>query len=244
MKIQILFEDNHCLVLNKPAGVLSQADATGDPCVSAWARGYLKERYQKLGNVYIGLIHRLDRPTSGAILLARTSKAAGRLSSQFRQGGISKVYWAIVEGRPHPAEGCWRDVLRKDTRSNRVRIVDSPSPEGQVAEVSYQVLEAGPRFTKLELRPATGRGHQLRVQLASRGFPILGDRKYGATSLLKAQDGGRRIALHARQLCFVHPTREEEITVIAPLPEDWPLRASESSAGPVVSPKSKGRRAT
>lgn len=222
MKIDVLYEDNHCLAVNKPAGLLAQADATGDPCLVSWAREYLKERYQKPGKVYIGLVHRLDRPTSGVLLLARTSKAASRLAEQFRSGTISKTYWAIVEGEPKPPEGQWEDILEKDRRINRVRLLDEPTPDGQVARVHYRVVKAGRGLSKLELRPQTGRSHQLRVQLAGRGLPIVGDRKYGAAMVLEAGDGQRRIALHARELSFRHPTREEVISIVAPVPADWP----------------------
>jgi 23S rRNA pseudouridine1911/1915/1917 synthase len=225
MKIEILFEDNHCLVVNKPAGVLSQAAAFGDPCLVSWAGDYLKARYHKPGRVYIGLVHRLDRPTSGAVVLARTSKAAGRLSSQFRSGKVAKTYWAIVEGQPEPPEGQWDDILQKNRRLNRVRLVADPSRYGQVSRVNYRVVKCGGGLCKLELHPATGRSHQLRAQLAGRGLPILGDRKYGAEQLLMGEDGHRRIALHARELTFAHPTREELISVVAPVPGDWPESA-------------------
>jgi 23S rRNA pseudouridine1911/1915/1917 synthase len=225
MKIDVLYEDNHCLVLNKPAGVLSQAAAKGDPCLVSWASDYLKARYQKPGNVYIGLVHRLDRPTSGAIVLARTSKAASRLSSQFRSGKISKTYWAIVEGQPELPEGRWEDILEKDRRLNRVRLLDEPAPDRRLARVDYRVVKCGGGLCKLELRPATGRSHQLRVQLAGRGLPILGDRKYGAAILLQSEEGHRRIALHARELIFTHPTRDDLISIVAPVPADWPESA-------------------
>ena len=177
---------------------------------------------QKPGNVYVGLLHRLDRPTSGVVLLAKTSKAAGRLSAQFRDGTISKVYWAIVEGEAREQEGEWVDLLEKDTRQNRSGVVLEDSSSSKEARVAFRVLERSGRFTKLELRPATGRSHQLRVQLARRGLPIVGDRKYGAKTRLKALDGHFRIALHARQLTFMHPTRPEAISVDAPVPADWP----------------------
>jgi 23S rRNA pseudouridine1911/1915/1917 synthase len=222
MNIEILYEDNHCLVVNKPAGLLSQGDETGDPSLVSWARDYLKERYRKPGNVYVGLVHRLDRPTSGVVVLARTSKAAGRLAEQFRRGTITKVYWALVEGQPEKSEGLWIDVLKKDRTSNRVRVVDDAQQEGQTARVEYRVLERQGNCTSLELRPATGRGHQLRVQLAERGLPIIGDRKYGAATVLKAEDGHRRIALHAREIHFRHPTRGEALAIVAPMPADWP----------------------
>jgi 23S rRNA pseudouridine1911/1915/1917 synthase len=222
MEIEVLLEDNHCLAVNKPAGLLSQGDETGDPSLITWASEYLKARYQKPGNAYVGLVHRLDRPTSGAVLLARTSKAASRLSEQFRNGTIAKLYWAIVEGKPPQAEGVWVDFLQKSERENRVRAVDLAAERTRQAEVSYRVVKSAGRFTKLELRPATGRSHQLRAQLAARGLPIMGDRKYGATTSLVAGDGHWRIALHACELCFKHPTRGGVISVVAPVPADWP----------------------
>jgi 23S rRNA pseudouridine1911/1915/1917 synthase len=222
MKVEILYEDNHCLVVNKPAGLLSQGDETGDSSLDSWARRYLKEKYQKPGNVYVGLVHRLDRPTSGVVLLARTSKAAARLAEQFRRGTITKLYWALVEGEPDEPEGLWIDTLEKNRSANRVLVIEDPQQGGQSAQVAYRVLERLRGRTKLELRPATGRSHQLRVQLASRGMPILGDRKYGATTVLEAEDGRRRIALHAREIRFTHPTREEVLSIVAPLPVDWP----------------------
>lgn len=222
MSLDILYEDNHCLVVNKPAGVPSQADESGAESLVDQAARYLKERYQKPGNVYVGLVHRLDRTTSGVVLLARTSKAAGRLSAQFREGAVEKTYWAIVEGVPAEAEGTWTDRLEKDRRTNQSRTMDESETGGKEARVAFRVLERRPDTAWLELRPLTGRSHQLRVQLASRGLPIMGDRKYGAKARLKAMDGGSRIALHARSLWFTHPTRGEVIEVEAPAPADWP----------------------
>jgi 23S rRNA pseudouridine1911/1915/1917 synthase len=226
MEIEILLEDNHCLAVNKPAGLLSQGDESGDPSLVTWAGEYLKTRYQKPGNAYVGLLHRLDRPTSGVVLLARTSKAAGRLSEQFRKGTIAKLYWAIVEGHPRQDEGVWVDFLQKNERENRVRVVEPAANQIRQAEVSYRVLKSAGKFSKLELQPVTGRSHQLRAQLAARGLPIMGDLKYGASRALAAGDGHRRIALHARQLCFRHPIRGEVISVVAPAPADWPESAT------------------
>jgi 23S rRNA pseudouridine1911/1915/1917 synthase len=227
---EILYEDNHCLVVNKPAGMLSQGDETGVPSLVTWTADYWRARYNKPGNVYVGLIHRLDQPTSGAVLLARTSKAAGRLADQFRKGEIAKVYWAIVEGSMDEPEGEWVDYLEKDRDANRVRVV-ADEREGKAARASWRVLRVGPAVTKLELRPSTGRSHQLRVQLAGRGKPILGDRKYGASRLLRADDGEYRIALHAREISFTHPTRGEVISIVAPVPADWP-ESSRAWSGP------------
>ncbi len=218
--VPILFEDNHCLALDKPAGLLTQGDITGEPSLVDLAREDLRVRYAKPGNVFVGLVHRLDRPVSGVVLLAKTSKGASRLSAQFREGTVEKIYLALVEGRPIDPEGEWIDVLRKDERRNVVSVVEDD--EGKRAGVCYRVVEVSRGTSLIELRPGSGRGHQLRVQLASRGFPIVGDRKYGARSVVTARDGGHRIALHARSLTFIHPSRKEAMTVISPEPADWP----------------------
>lgn len=219
MSPRVLHEDNHCLVVFKPAGLLTQGDATGDASLLDWARADLKRRHQKPGNVYVGLVHRLDRPVSGVVLLARTSKAAARLSAQFREGQVEKAYRAVVEGRLAADHGEWTDQLRKDPAQNRVTTV---AVGGQEARLAFKVLRRSARATTLELRPMTGRSHQLRVQLASRGYPIVGDLKYGASGALAAADGGRRIALHAARLTFTHPTTGAAISVDAPVPADWP----------------------
>lgn len=223
--LEIIYEDNHLLAVNKPAGLLTQGDDTGDASLVDLVREDLRVRFQKPGNVYVGLLHRLDRPVSGVVLLARTSKAASRLSSQFRDGRVEKVYWAIVEGTPSEEAGDWTDTLLKEEARNLVRVVPEGTRGGQEARLRYRVksrLEAGLIRTWLELRPVTGRSHQLRVQLASRGMPIVGDVKYGSGARLKALDGGARIALHARSLTFTHPTRGEAISLAAEVPADWP----------------------
>lgn len=224
MDLDVLHEDNHCLVVNKPAGMPSQADASGSESLVDAAARYLRERYAKPGNVYVGLVHRLDRPTSGVVLLARTSKAASRLSEQFRAARVEKVYWAIVEGSPVEDEGVWIDRLEKDRRTNISRRLEEgeDTSASREARVAFRVLGRWPDSTALELRPLTGRSHQLRVQLASRGMPIVGDVRYGARGRLRALDGGGRIALHAVRIRFKHPTREEAISVEATVPADWP----------------------
>ncbi len=221
----VLYEDNHCLVLNKPAGMLSQGDRTGEPSLVSWTEDYWRRKYRKPGNVYVGLVHRLDRPTSGVVLIARTSKAAGRLTEQFRSGAVSKLYWAIVEGRPDRDAGEWIDHLEKDRLANVVRA--TAEGEGKLARVAFEVLGSSGGTTKLALRPATGRSHQLRAQSASRGMPIVGDRKYGSKRIVRALDGEPRIALHARELAFRHPTKGEEVRIEAPAPADWPETTSE-----------------
>jgi 23S rRNA pseudouridine1911/1915/1917 synthase len=224
--LDVLYEDNHCLAVNKPAGLLAQGDETGEPSLVDLVRDYLKVKYAKPGNVFVGLVHRLDRPTSGVVLLARTSKGADRLSQQFREGTVRKVYRAVVEGSPADDEGEWADRLAKDEARNLVGVVAPGDPEGRDAHVAFRVLDRRGTLTVIELVPTTGRGHQLRVQLASRGMPIVGDRKYGARSTLLARDGRPRVALHALALTFRHPTRPETLTVTAPMPPDWPATDS------------------
>ena len=218
----VLFEDNHCLVVDKPAGMLTQGDSSGDLCLVDWVGDYWKVKYQKPGNVFVGLIHRLDRPTSGVVLLTRTSKAASRLSEQFRTGAVAKTYLAICDGRVRESSGIWEDYLIKDSATNTVAVTRSETRGSQLARVGFEVVfQDGPKVGMI-LKPMTGRGHQLRVQLASRGLPIVGDAKYGSRVQLLAQDGLPRIALHAAQLRFTHPTRGETCAVQAPLPSDWP----------------------
>lgn len=220
--VAVLLEDNHLLAVDKPAGMPSQADETGDPSLVDWAAEYVRVRYAKPGNVFVGLVHRLDRPVSGVTLLARTSKAAARLSEQFRAGLVQKTYWAIAEGKVVPSEGEWVDWLAKDVVRNIVEVVAPEVRAAKQARVIYRVLETGRGWSFVELCPGTGRSHQLRVQLASRGWPIVGDRKYGARTQLAARAGGWRIALHAYRLGFTHPTRKEWIELRASEPADWP----------------------
>ncbi len=224
--IDILFEDNHCLAINKPAGLLSQGDSTGDPSLLDLARDYLRVTYAKPGNVYVGLVHRLDRPTSGVVLVARTSKAASRLSEQFRNGSVEKTDLAVSVGTWSEPGAEWEDWLVKNEQTNVVTTAKPGAALAQRANVAYRILDRDRATITVELRPTTGRGHQLRVQLASRGLPIVGDRKYGARSILTAVDGQPRIALHAHSLRFKHPTRPEFLTVEAPLPADWPGHGS------------------
>jgi len=226
--LAILHQDNHCLAVDKPAGLLSQGDTTGDPSVDEEVRAYLKAAHAKPGNVYVGLVHRLDRPTSGVLLLARTSKGASRLSEQFRSGQVAKTYLAVVEGTWLDDSGEWEDWLLKDERTNVVVSVSPETAGAQRSNVAYRVVDRRAGRLAIELRPTTGRGHQLRVQLASRGLPIVGDRKYGARSTLMALDGRPRIALHARELRFKHPTRPEHLTIAAPIPADWPSSGGSS----------------
>jgi 23S rRNA pseudouridine1911/1915/1917 synthase len=221
--MQILFEDNHCLAVVKPAPLLTQAPP-GIPSLEAMVRAYLKERYHKAGNVYLGIPHRLDRPVSGVVVFARQTVSAQRLHEQFEKRQVGKVYWAAVEGEVDPAEGVWEDLLLKIKEEARSQRVEPDTPGARHAALRYRRLAAGPRTTLLEFEPQTGRMHQLRVQAAIRGWPVVGDVLYGAkTTFGPAVElpRDRIIALHARRLTFLHPIRYEPITVEAPLPEVW-----------------------
>jgi 23S rRNA pseudouridine1911/1915/1917 synthase len=213
----VLYEDNHLLVIDKPAGLTTQGASDGEPSVVTWAKEYLRRKYAKPGNVYLGVVSRLDALVSGVLVLARTSKGAARLSEQFRTGTPVKRYWALVEDKPHPPAGTLEHCLVKDERQQRMVAVDGSRPGGQTARLRYRTLASVPPLgTVLEIVLETGRKHQIRVQLATSGWPILGDAKYGARTHFP---GG--IALHARSLTFTHPVRQEALTFVSPLPRSW-----------------------
>ena len=216
MELEVLYEDNHCLAVCKPAGLLVQGDRTGDPTLAAAAAAYLRRRYAKPGRVYVGVVHRLDRPVSGVVLLARTSKAAARLAAQFRAGTVEKRYWALVERAPAVTAGGLEDHLAKDPATNRTRVVRAGHPGARRARLRYRVLATHPGGTLLEVEPESGRSHQIRVQLAACGAVIVGDVRYGSKRKL-----GPMLALHATRLVFEHPTRAERVVVVAPLPPAW-----------------------
>ena len=216
-QLQVIFEDNHCLAILKAAGVLTMGDRTGDVSAVDLARDYLRTKYDKPGNVFVGVVHRLDRPVSGVLLFARTSKAAARLSEQFRKHTIRKVYHAIVEGRPPQRQGELVDWIVKSAESNVSRVVRQGAGDGsKEARLAYRCLKSAAGVSLLEIDLQTGRSHQIRVQLSSRGMPICGDAKYGSQTRL---DGW--LALHAASLTFEHPTLHEPISVTAPHPANW-----------------------
>jgi 23S rRNA pseudouridine1911/1915/1917 synthase len=216
--MQILYEDNHVLVVLKPAGLVMQADRTGDPSLLEVAKHWLIEQYQKPGNAYVGLVHRLDRPVAGVVVLAKTSKAASRLSIQFRDRTVQKFYVAVVEGSLTLPSGTLVHYIRKRGVNRRVYISETPLEEGSKAELSYTVLEEQAGMSLVQVQIHTGRHHQIRAQFASIGHPIIGDQKYH--SRIRMPD--RNLALFAAQLTFMHPTLETEVTIQASPPDEWP----------------------
>ena len=227
--LDILHEDNHVIALNKPCGwPTTHFDGT-DETIDRVVKEYLKEKYQKPGNVFLGVVHRLDKPTSGVLLFARTSKAAARLSEQFREGAVEKSYWAIAADTPGvlAEAGTLEDWLLHDDAEMRVEVVPADTPGARPARLHYTLKARSDGLAFLELRPQTGRKHQLRVQLAHRGCPIYGDRKYGSTFGL-----GDGIGLHARSLTFLHPTRAEPIALSADPPRTWRGRFAKLLPGP------------
>ena len=214
--LEVLFEDNHCLAVAKPAGVAATHYQGKAETLDRAAKAYLKEKHNKPGNVFLGIIHRLDKAVSGVLLFARTSKAAARLAEQFREGSVEKVYWAIVEGNVQSNAGSLEDWLKKDKEAHRVNVVEAGTHGARQALLHFQKRGNHGDLTWLELRPQTGRTHQLRVQLAHHGHPIYGDAKYGSFHTF-----GEAIGLHARSLTFLHPIRYEPITVTADVPAKW-----------------------
>lgn len=216
MPLEILYEDNHCLAVFKPAGVVCTHFQGKDETLDRAVKEYLRKKYQKPGNVFLGVVHRLDRPVSGVLLFARTSKAAARLAEQFREGTVEKTYWAIVEGEVAKPAGSLEDWLKKDEEQHRVEVVEPSTTGARQALLHFTKRASHADLTWLEVRPQTGRTHQLRVQLAHHGHPIYGDAKYGSVHTF-----GNAIGLHARSLTFLHPIRYEPITLTAEVPTAW-----------------------
>lgn len=211
---RILYEDNHVLVMNKRPGEIVQGDKTGDEPLSETIKAFIAARNSKPGKVFIGVPHRLDRPVSGAVIFAKTSKALERLSGSFREGDAGKIYWALVENAPDPQEGEIRSWLFRNEKQNKSYSSPIPRPGAKEALLRYRLLRPTKNYFLLEVQLLTGRHHQIRCQLSSIGCPIKGDLKYGARR--SNPDGS--ISLHARQITFLHPTRKEPVTVTAPTP--------------------------
>ncbi|MBN1588139.1 MAG: RluA family pseudouridine synthase [Pirellulales bacterium] len=214
--LEVLYEDNHLLAVNKPAGLPTMGVAADKPSLLVLAKKYIKDRYQKPGNVYLGVLSRLDAPVTGVVLLARTSKAARRLTEQFRSRTVEKTYWALVEGTIRPAQDRLENWVAPDKRHRQMHVVGPTMPDAKEARLSYRRLASPAGSSLLEVTLETGRKHQIRLQLADRGYPILGDRKYGSH-----RPWPLGIALHARRLAISHPIGGSPVTFEASLPEPW-----------------------
>lgn len=215
-----VYEDNHIIIVRKEAGEIVQGDKTGDTPLSEIIKGYLKEKYNKPGNVFCGVVHRIDRPVAGLVVFAKTSKALSRLNDMLKKGEIHKTYWALVEGKRKEKEGVIESWLQSDGRLNKTRIVDKNAPDAKLSKLKYRVIAEGDRYSLLEVELLTGRKHQIRAQLSSTGTPIKGDLKYGA----RRSNPGGGISLLAKKIEFIHPVSKEKIEVETdPLPEMLPI---------------------
>ena len=210
--INIVYEDNHLLVVEKPVNIPVQADFSKDKDLLTLLKEYIKEKYNKPGNVYLGLVHRLDRPVGGLMVFAKTSKAASRLSKQVQDKTVKKTYMAVVEGKPEK-EGVLKDKLEKDSKTNITKV----SPNGKEAILNYKLINTKDNLSLVEINLITGRPHQIRVQFSSRNYPLYGDQKYNKNP---KKD---QIALFAKKLEFIHPTTKEKLTFELPLPNRYPF---------------------
>ena len=214
--VKVLYEDNHIIVAIKPSGVLSQSDGTNSPDMLTILKAYIKEKYEKPGEVYLGLVHRLDRPVSGVMVFARTSKAASRLSEQIRNRKVEKIYRCIVTGELK-GEGRLENFISKDESNNTVTVSDSEKPGYKASYLDYRALDHKDGMTLAEVKLGTGRSHQIRAQMAHAGYPLVGDQKYG-----KKDNRCKDIALEAYKLSFEHPVKREFIAFEAPVPSGFP----------------------
>ncbi len=214
--MNVLYEDNHIIIVNKSSGEIVQGDKTGDTPLVEHVRTYIKEKYNKPGNVFCGLTHRLDRPVSGVVIFAKTSKALERINNMLKNHEIKKTYWAIVKNPPKQSEGMLVNYLVRNEKQNKSYAYPTEKPNSKRAELNYKVIGKSDRYTLLEVNLITGRHHQIRCQLAAMGCPIKGDLKYGFDR--SNPDGS--ISLHARSVEFTHPVSKELIHVEAPTPQD------------------------
>lgn len=212
--LEVLYEDNHIIAINKKSGDIVQGDKTGDAPLSDFVKAYIKKKYNKPGEVFLGTIHRLDRPTSGVVLYARTSKALSRMNEQFREKQVQKTYWAVVDNSPPNTSGTLENYLQKNQKQNKSYVTKNEG--GKHALLEYKLLKKLDNFFHLEIQPKTGRHHQIRVQLAHIGCIIKGDLKYGA----KRSNKDASIHLLAQKLEFIHPVTKENIIIIAPAPKE------------------------
>ena len=225
---RILYEDNHLIVVNKRSGELVQPDPTDDPALEDEVKEMIRIRDGKPGAVFLGVVHRIDRPVSGAVLFAKPSKALARMNETVKSRQIRKIYWAITENRPSPESGSLRHFLVRDGRTNRTKAYDRPIPDTKEARLDYRLLAESDRYRLLEIELLTGRHHQIRAQLSKIGCPIRGDLKYGAPR--SNRDGS--ISLHARSIEFVHPVRRSPVLITAPVPpQDNLWKYFEQTAG-------------
>lgn len=214
--LEVLYEDNHLLVVNKPALLPTMGVDSSRPSLLSVAKEYVRDKYNKPGNVYLGVVSRLDAPVTGVVLLARTSKAASRLAEAFRNRAVQKMYWAVVNGRPDPSKGTLEHYLRKDERHRKMHVTNAGAADAQWARLQYEVRAEQGDLSLVEVQLETGRKHQIRVQLAKLGHPVLGDRKYGSADPFPAG-----IALHSRRLQLEHPILKEPLEFVASPPATW-----------------------
>lgn len=225
--MEVVYEDNHIIAVNKTCREIVQGDKTGDTPLSDVVKQYLKEKYNKPGNVFAGVTHRLDRPVTGLVLFAKTSKALSRLNEMFRTGDVKKTYWAIVKNRPPRPEGELVHYLTRNEKQNKSYAWDVEKPGSKKAILHYKIVARSDNYYLLEIDLKTGRHHQIRCQLARMGCPIKGDLKYGAER--SNPDGG--ISLHARRIAFIHPVSKLPIELVAPVPSDNLWKGMEVAAG-------------
>ena len=221
----VLYEDNHIIIVNKASSEIVQGDKTGDKPMSELVKDYLREKYNKPGNVFCGVSHRLDRPTSGIVVFAKTSKALTRLNKMFKDDEVEKVYWAIVQNRPAKEKDTLLHYLVKNEKINKSIAYDTEKPNTKKAILQYSLIAQSDNYFLLQVNLETGRHHQIRVQLSKIGCPIKGDLKYGA----KRSNRDGSISLHARSISFIHPVSQKKIEVVAPVPDDVLWKAFEGS---------------
>jgi len=222
--LQVIYEDNHIIIVNKRAGDIVQGDKTGDKPLSEIVKDYIKDKYNKPGNVYLGVVHRLDRPTTGIVLFSKTSKALPRLNKLFAEKKANKTYWAIVKNAPKTPQNTLINWLKKNPKNNKSTAYPKEVKDSKKAILHYKTLKALDRYFLLEVQLETGRHHQIRSQLSYIGSPIKGDLKYG----FDRSNKDASISLHARRLEFIHPVSRESIDITAPLPNDSVWKACEN----------------